>query len=103
MKLFKTTDEKLADIGFTKVKEDKYGVKYTRKSFLYNFTQEVDLYHKQSGYHILYSCDPELCDSKNIGCTCVGITMYEMKLFYKKMKEIGWKPLKEKQEQYNEN
>jgi len=33
MKLFKTTDEKLADIGFTKVKEDKYGVKYTRKSF----------------------------------------------------------------------
>jgi len=44
-----------------------------------------------------------LCDSKNIGCTCVGITMYEMKLFYKKMKEIGWKPLKEKQVQYNEN
>ena len=26
MKLFKTVDEKLAEIGFTKEKEDKYGV-----------------------------------------------------------------------------
>ena len=31
MKLFKTVDEKFAEIGFTKVKEDKYGVIYEKK------------------------------------------------------------------------
>lgn len=37
MKLFKTVDEKLAKIGFTKEKEDKYGV-YIKKDKKYNFT-----------------------------------------------------------------
>lgn len=32
MKLFKTVDEKLAEIGFTKVEEDKYGCIYEKKT-----------------------------------------------------------------------
>lgn len=89
MKLFKTVDDKLAEIGFVKIEEDKYGVKYERKNNKYNFTQSVDILHKASGRHILQSYDNELIDQKKIGCTCVGLTGYEMKLFLKKMKQIG--------------
>lgn len=47
MKLFKTVDEKLVEIGFTKEKEDKYGCVYKRKDKKYNFTQEVDIGYKK--------------------------------------------------------
>lgn len=66
MKLFKTVDEKLAEIGFTKEKEDKYGCEYKRKDKKYNFTQKVDILHKKSGRHILQSYDPDLGDDKGI-------------------------------------
>ena len=89
MKLFKTVDDKLAAIGFVKIKEDKYGVRYERKNSKYNFTQAVDILHKASGRHILQSYDNGLMDQKKIGNTCVGLTGYEMKLFLKKMKQIG--------------
>ena len=89
MKLFKSVDEKLKEIGFVKIKEDKYGVRYERKNSKYNFTQSVDILHKASGRHILQSYDKDLIDEKRIGNTCVGLTGYEMKLFLKKMKQIG--------------
>lgn len=89
MKLFKSVDEKLKEIGFVKIEEDKYGVKYERKNSKYNFTQCVDILHKASGRHILQSYDKDLIDEKKIGNTCVGLTGYEMKLFLKKMKQIG--------------
>lgn len=91
IKLFKSVDEKLSDIGFTKIKEDKYGCVYERKNIraYAAYTQEVCILHKSSGQHILQSYDPELFDDKNIGNTCVGLTGYEMKLFLKKMKKIG--------------
>lgn len=93
MKLFKTVDEKIAELGFKKVREDKYGVEYER--FWGNlddgYTQKVVILHKKSGRHILQSYDPNLFDEKKIGCTCVGLTWYELKLFAKKMKQIGLK------------
>lgn len=89
MKLFKSVDEKLKEIGFVKIKEDKYGVRYERKNSKYNFTQSVNILHKASGRHILQSYDNELMDQKKIGNTCVGLTGYEMKLFLKKMKQVG--------------
>ena len=89
MKLFKTVDDKLAAIGFVKIKEDKYGVRYKRKDDEHSFVQTVDIFHKVSGRHLLQSYDAELTDQKKIGNTCVGLTGYEMKLFLKKMKQIG--------------
>lgn len=89
MKLFKTVDDKLAAIGFVKIKEDKYGVRYKRKDDEHSFVQTVDIFHKASGRHLLQSYDAELTDQKKIGNTCVGLTGYEMKLFLKKMKHIG--------------
>ena len=67
MKLFKSVDEKLKEIGFVKIEEDKYGVRYERKNSKYNFTQSVDILHKASGRHILQSYDNELMDQKKIG------------------------------------
>lgn len=88
MKLFKSIDEKLADIGFVRNDEDGICI-YRRKDDKYGYIQEVVLMHKASGRHILQSYDPELGDDKGIGNTCVGLTGYEMKLFLKKMKQLN--------------
>ena len=94
MKLFKSIDEKFAKIGFKKIEEDKYGASYQRYNEEFKYTQSLDLLHKNSGRHIVQSYDKDLFDQKNIGNTCVGLTMYEMKLCIKKMKQMGWKLLK---------
>ena len=88
MRIFKSVDEKLKEIGFVKIEENKHGVMYERENSKYNFTQSVDILHKDSGRHILQSYDKDLTDEKNIGNTCVGLTRYEMKLFIKKMKKL---------------
>lgn len=84
-------DEKFAEIGFTKVKEDKYGVIYEKNVDYHSYTQTLALLHKASGRHLIQSYDADLMDEKKIGNTCVGLTMYEAKLCVKKMKQMGWK------------
>ena len=91
MKLFKTVDEKFAEIGFVKVEENEYGVTYKRKVDEYDYTQTLALLHKSSGRHLIQSYDADLMDEQKIGNTCVGLTMYEAKLCVKKMKQMGWK------------
>lgn len=91
MKLFKTVDEKFEEIGFVKLKEDKYGVIYKRKDSKHNYIQTLALLHKSSGKHLIQSYDVDLMDEKKIGNTCVGLTMYEAKLCIKKMKQMGWR------------
>lgn len=88
--MFKSVDKKFEEIGFIKVKEDQYGVTYERKNEKYNYTQVLDILHKESGRHIVQSVDKDLMDSKMIGNTCVGLTYYEMKLALKKMKQLGY-------------
>lgn len=88
--MFKNVDEKLAEIGFKKIKENRYCAEYERHDDNHGYTQRVSIMHKYSGKHILQSYDKDLFDSKGIGNTCVGLTRYEMKLFYKKMKKIGY-------------
>lgn len=96
MKLFKTIDQKIEDLGFKKVTENQFVVVYERDNSLYadnkkhGYRQVVSLAHKRSGNHILQSYDPDLFDDKNIGNTCVGLTYKEIKLFLKKMKRKGW-------------
>lgn len=91
MRIFKTIDEKLNDIGFIKVDEDKYGATYVRNDVKYPYTQRVDIVYKKSGRHILHSYDPALSDQKGIGNICVGLTYTEMKLFCKKMAQMKMK------------
>ena len=93
MKLFKSVDEKFAEIGFKKLREDKYGVEYERENKEHGYVQSICLLHKKSGRHIVQSYDKCLMDEKKIGNTCVGLTMYEIKLCLKKMKQMGWKSI----------
>lgn len=88
--MFKNIDKKFEEIGFIKIKEDKYGATYERKDTEHNFTQVLDILHKASGRHIVQSYDKDLMDTKNIGNTCVGLSYYEMKLVLKKMKKLGY-------------
>ena len=93
LKIFKSVDDKLAEIGFRKIKDDKYSATYERFNYEYGFTQVVDILHKKSGRHIVQSYDKDLNDKKMIGNTNVGLTYYEMKLFLKKMKKKHWKSI----------
>ena len=88
--MFKSVDEKLKALGFEKkAEENEYGVTYERNCG--GYVQHVSILHKASGNHILQSYDPELMDDKKIGNTCVGLTYTELRLFAKKMKQLGWK------------
>lgn len=91
MRIFKTVDEKFAEIGFTKVEEGDSFVTYERDVKEYGYKQVLHLQEKISGRHLIQSYDPELFDEKMIGNTGVGLTMYEVKLCVKKMRQKGWK------------
>jgi len=85
-KLFKTTDDKLLELGFSKEHENRYGARYTREEATY--THVVDIAKKSFGRSILQSYDKDLMDASFIGNIGVGLTYKEMKLFTKKMKEM---------------
>ena len=86
--MFKSIDKKFEEIGFIKMREDKFGVRYERKDGEY--THVLVIHHKESGITIVQSYDKDLMDSKMIGNTCVGLTYYEMELVMKKMKKLGY-------------
>lgn len=90
MRLFATIDEKFAALGYTKMEDTKFMVRYEKKADGFKHTKRIDICHKYSGRHIVQSYDPNLGDTKNIGNTCVGLTYKELKLCMKKMKEKGW-------------
>lgn len=83
MKLFKTADEKLAEIGFKKLEDDLH-VFYQRNNQKYGYVHNLDLVHKASGRHIIQSYQES--DGQ-----VVGLTMYEAKLCLQKAKEKGWR------------
>ena len=90
MKIFKNIDEKFEDIGFKKVKDDKYSVTYERYNRKYKYIQVLAICHKKDGRHIIKSYDKDLFDKKGIGNTGVGLTYYETKFALKKMKKKKW-------------
>lgn len=87
MKLFKSIDEKLKDVGFIKIREDKYGAEYEREDKEYNYIQKLSFYHKRSGRHLILSYE-KFCNKDGFN-NVVGLTGYETKLAIKKMKELG--------------
>lgn len=85
--MFKTTDDKLLELGFSKEYENRYGVRYFREEATY--VHVVDIMKKSFGRSILQSYDKDLMDSSFIGNVGVGLTYKELRLFTKKMKELG--------------
>lgn len=84
MKLFKTADEKLAKIGFKKVKDECYMVTYERYDKFAFDTQRLTIGRTGYGYNVVRSFDPNRNDK------CIGLRGYELKLILRKMKEQGW-------------
>lgn len=89
MKLFRTIDEKLYDIGFVKMSEDKYGAEYERENTKYGYIQTLSLPHKANGKHLIQSYQKDV--NKDGFNNVVGLTVYESKLALKKMKEMGFR------------
>ena len=88
--MFKNIDKKFEEIGFVKVKENKYGVRYERMDECHDYVQVLSIMYKVNGQHIVQSYDKDLMDKEMIGNTCVGLTYYEMKLALKKMRQLGY-------------
>lgn len=83
MKLFKSVDEKLSEIGFEKIYESDSGADYEKYVGGFNFVHKVSIVRKSSGKHLLCAYAP------NTGYIGIGLTVYETKLFLKKMKQMG--------------
>jgi len=94
MKLFKSVDEKLSEIGFIKTKDDNYGASYERNvsGNGYSYIQNLDLVHKANGDHLIQSSQKGV--NSDGFSNMVGLSMYETKLSLKKMKQMGWKSVK---------
>lgn len=84
--MFKTTDERLADLGFVKIEENKHGVRYERVHHIFGYTHSLDIMHKRSGKHLIQSYEKGVNSDKYNNC--VGLTELESKLILKKLKEM---------------
>ena len=93
----KNIDKKFFNIGFAKIYESKYNVIYERFIMSENYYQCIELEYRRSRNHLIYSYEK---DTNAEGFNnCVGLTAYEIKLCFKKIKQMGWK-LKYKKEVY---
>lgn len=82
-------NKRLRLIGFHKLYENPTGCRYERNVPEYNYTQIVDITQQAVWKEFkIQSYDRDLFDEKHIGNTCVALSLYEVKLFYKKMKQM---------------
>lgn len=84
--MFKNIDKKFEEIGFFKIKEDKYGVCFERYNKDFNYIQRLDILKKSNGKHIVQSYDKT--NTTSSFSPVVGLTGYELKLVLQKMKKI---------------
>lgn len=84
MKLFKTTEEKIAELGFVKEEESKICVSYIKHDTQFNYTQIVELCHKSDpATQWVLNSYQKGTNSEGFN-NCVGLSSREVKLFYKK-------------------
>ena len=84
--IFKKADKLLKRLGFEKIEENKFGASYRKENKEYNFTQRLDIVHKNNGNHIIQSY-VEGVNSDGFN-NCVGLTYPEMKAVMKKYREL---------------
>ena len=94
MKLFKSVDDKLKDLGFEKVVEEgetenKFGASYMRVVPINNddnYIHRLDILHKASGKHLIQSYE-EGTNSDGFN-NMVGLTYEVIKLAMKKYRQL---------------
>ena len=70
--MLKSTDKKLEEIGFKKVKEDKWAVVYERYNDTYNYMQVLTVIHRTDGNSIIQSYDKDTFDKRFKGHIVTG-------------------------------
>lgn len=90
MKLFnrKNNDERFAELGFTKIRENEYGVDYEKREEI-GYIHVISILHKESGNHLIMSYQKDV-NSGGFNNT-VGLTFEEAKLAVNKMIEMRFK------------
>lgn len=86
MKLFKSVDEKLKDLGFKKLEENKFGVSYVKDITEFSYKQRLDIMHKANGKHLIQSYQ-EGTNSDGLN-NVVGLSYEETKLAMKKYRQL---------------
>lgn len=61
----KWVDNKLKKYGYLKVKDDKFAVAYEKNIEEYNYVHHIELMHKKSGKHLIFSYDTKCNKSEN--------------------------------------
>lgn len=89
--IFSNVDKKFEKIGFKKIADNEYCVRYERYNEEFAYTHVIYLGHKASGRHIIQSYNKTGMHNNLTGNVCVGLTYYEMKLALRKMRQKGWK------------
>lgn len=84
--MFRNTDKKLEELGFVKTYESNTILEYERYNNKYDFTHVLSFIHKKSGNHMFISFEKGL--NKDCFNNAVGLTKKELKLCYKKLKEL---------------
>lgn len=84
--LFVKVDRKMERLGFEKIEESKFGASYRKENKEYNFTQRLDIVHKNNGNHIIQSY-VEGTNSEGFN-NCVGLSYPEIKAILKKYREL---------------
>lgn len=87
MKLFKSVDEKIKDLGFIKVRGDSiFGACYEREVTEFGYTQCLAIMHKASGRHLIQSYQKGVNqDGFN---NVIGLTYEETKLAMRKYRQL---------------
>lgn len=89
--IFSNVDKKFEKIGFKKIEDNGYCVRYERRNEEFKYTHVLYIGHKAIGRHIVQSYDKCLMDSDFTGNVGIGLTYYEMRLALRKMRQKGWK------------
>lgn len=88
--MFESIDKKLEKIGFVKLHgedgESKYGVFYRRQFEGYSHCQRLDIYHKESGRHLIISYQEDV-NAHGLN-NAYGLTYKETKLAMKKYRQM---------------
>lgn len=89
--ILKRIDNNLAKLGFTKISEDINGICYQRIDYDHNYTHIVSIGYDRTGKPTIQSYQKETnSDGFN---NMVGLTIYESKLFLKRMERWSYHEL----------